>query len=222
MNIKNIISLIGFLFISAGCSHSQDKPVLTSTKLNSMSVEPASQSANSLETVLDNGVSLGSVMSTCAACHSVNGLATNSQWPNLAGQNVDYLILQLTAFRDGHRLNALMPPGMLGDLSDQDLKQLSLYYSSLPSADYKDETEVNVRDLPGAHVRARCVSCHGMSGNAVTSLWPNIAGQNAGYLAKQLRDYKSGRRKHPIMEVIGGELNEQQIIDVADYYSLAK
>jgi cytochrome c553 len=58
-----------------------------------------------------------------------------------------------------------------------------------------------------------------MTGISVTGLWPNIAGQQAGYLKKQLLDYKSGLRVHTSMQVIAGELTEQQIIDVAEYYA---
>ena len=58
-----------------------------------------------------------------------------------------------------------------------------------------------------------------MNGITVTSVWPNIAAQQEGYLKKQLLDYKSGKREHPIMAVITSELTEEQIAAVAKYYS---
>ena len=58
-----------------------------------------------------------------------------------------------------------------------------------------------------------------MNGITVSSIWANLAGQKEGYLKKQLLDYKYGRREHPIMQVIAGELSDQQIADVAKYYS---
>ncbi len=66
----------------------------------------------------------------CAACHGGNGVSSNNMWPNLAGQKEGYLVLQLKAFRDGQRKNALMAP-MAAGLSDKDIDNLAAYFSSL-------------------------------------------------------------------------------------------
>ena len=180
------------------------------------------------EGLLSNGSDVKSRVQTCAVCHGANGVADNSDWPNLAGQKAGYLTEQLKAFRDGTRANQLMAANMLESFSDSDLESIANHYSQLSVQGVNQQLELDngaildVRDLPGAHVRARCVSCHGMSGKTVTDVWPNINGQNAGYIAKQLRDYASGARKHPIMKVISGELTDQQIVDVAEYYSLTR
>ncbi len=152
---------------------------------------------------------------TCAACHGVEGVSTNTLWPNLAAQQPDYLFKEMKAFRDGTRVEPSMPDALLQDVSDQDLADLASYYSSLPGA----VPAIVANTQPGQHVRARCVSCHGMNGITVSSIWANLAGQKEGYLKKQLLDYKYGRREHPIMQVIAGELSDQQIADVAKYYS---
>jgi cytochrome c553 len=152
---------------------------------------------------------------SCAACHGVEGVSTNTLWPNLAGQQPDYLFKEMKAFRDGTRVESSMPAALLQDASDQDLAELASYYSGLPRA----QPAVVENTNPGQHARARCVSCHGMNGITVSSLWANLAGQKEGYLKKQLLDYKAGRREHPIMQVIAGELSDQQIADVAKYYN---
>ena len=66
----------------------------------------------------------------CVACHGTNGISPNPQWPNLAGQKDQYLILSLKAYRDGDRQNALMSPIAQG-LSDEDIENLAAYYASL-------------------------------------------------------------------------------------------
>lgn len=66
----------------------------------------------------------------CVACHGVAGISPNPQWPNLAGQKDQYLIIALKAYRDGDRQNALMSPLAQG-LSDQDIENLAAYYASL-------------------------------------------------------------------------------------------
>lgn len=67
---------------------------------------------------------------TCMACHGVNGVSPNEMWPNLAGQKEAYLVKQITAFRDGTRQDPMMAP-MVQPLSDEDIKNLAAYYSSL-------------------------------------------------------------------------------------------
>lgn len=67
---------------------------------------------------------------TCAACHGGAGISPVGTWPNLAGQKEEYLVAQLTAFRDGTRENAQMAP-MVSGLSDDDIANLAAYYSSL-------------------------------------------------------------------------------------------
>jgi cytochrome c553 len=67
---------------------------------------------------------------TCVACHGVDGISPNPTWPNLAGQKEQYLIIQLTALRDGERRNELMTPIAM-NLSDENIEDLAAYYSSL-------------------------------------------------------------------------------------------
>lgn len=151
----------------------------------------------------------------CTACHGINGISNNTMWPNLAAQQPDYLVKQMKDFRDGVREDITMPAALLSGLSDEQLTDLATYYAGLNPA-----TPAPVEEgEPGKHVRANCVSCHGMTGVTVTSIWPNLAAQKEGYLKKQLMDYKSGVRTHPIMEVIANELTDEQIADVAKYYS---
>ncbi len=67
---------------------------------------------------------------TCAACHGGAGISPVGAFPNLAGQKEEYLIAQITAFRDGDRESAQMQP-MVSALSDEDIANLAAYYASL-------------------------------------------------------------------------------------------
>ena len=155
------------------------------------------------------------LLATCASCHGENGISSNTMWPNLAGQQRDYLIKEMRAFRDGTRSDPSMPASLLEGLSDEQLASIAEDYSVMEQAK-PAPLEAN---SPGKNVRANCVSCHGMTGISVTSIWPNIAAQKEGYLKKQLLDYKSGKRQHPTMAVITNELTDAQLADVAKYYS---
>ena len=70
-----------------------------------------------------------------------------------------------------------------------------------------------------AKVKEVCQACHGMDGNSPTPDYPKIGGQYPDYLAKALRDYKSGARKNAIMAGFAGALSKQDIENVAAYYA---
>ena len=64
-----------------------------------------------------------------------------------------------------------------------------------------------------------CAACHGVDGNSTNPVWPNLAGQHAEYLMKQLRDFKDGKRENPQMSPMAVNLSEQDILDLAAYFS---
>lgn len=79
----------------------------------------------------------------------------------------------------------------------------------------------------GAAKAATCLACHGVNGNSVNPEWPSLAGQNAAYLAAQLRYYHSGRRvgrpgdaNAALMPPMAATLTEQDIDDIAAYYAV--
>jgi cytochrome c553 len=75
----------------------------------------------------------------------------------------------------------------------------------------------------GQETSATCVACHQANGGGMNisggESWPRLAGLNAGYIAKQLHDFKSGERQNATMMPFANMLNDQQIADVAAYYS---
>jgi len=71
----------------------------------------------------------------------------------------------------------------------------------------------------GAGKSAVCTACHGVNGNSVNPEWPNLAGQNAAYIREQLASFKSKTRNNPIMQPIVDALSEQDMADVAAFFS---
>jgi cytochrome c553 len=68
-----------------------------------------------------------------------------------------------------------------------------------------------------------CMACHGADGNGgADPLWPKLAGQDAGYIAKQLHDLKSGKRTDPIMTAMAAGLSDNDMLDLAAYFSTQK
>ena len=69
---------------------------------------------------------------------------------------------------------------------------------------------------------AVCGVCHGPDGNSANPLWPKLAGQHAAYLVKQLKDFKSGTRKDPVMAPMASPLSDQDMENLAAYYASQK
>lgn len=68
---------------------------------------------------------------TCQACHGLDGIAVDPQYPHLAGQYRDYLVRALQEYKSGNRKNPIMM-GFASTLQEQDMLDLAAYYASLP------------------------------------------------------------------------------------------
>ena len=64
-----------------------------------------------------------------------------------------------------------------------------------------------------------CAACHGADGNSAIPVNPSLAGQNYTYLVQALKDYRSGARKNPIMNGQAAGLKDEDIQNLAKYYS---
>lgn len=71
----------------------------------------------------------------------------------------------------------------------------------------------------GESKAAVCAACHGSNGVSVVPNWPNLAGQGANYLTKQLTDIRDGRRTVIEMGPFVADLSDQDIRDIAAYYA---
>ncbi len=67
-----------------------------------------------------------------------------------------------------------------------------------------------------------CAACHGAAGISAVPMYPNLAGQKETYLAKQLKDFKSGTRKDPIMGAMAMGLSDADVANLSAYYANLK
>ena len=67
---------------------------------------------------------------------------------------------------------------------------------------------------------ATCMGCHGLAGNSTIPNFPKLAGQGKAYIVKQLQYFKSGERKNAMMAGVALSLSDQDMEDVAAYYSI--
>jgi cytochrome c553 len=63
------------------------------------------------------------------------------------------------------------------------------------------------------------VACHGPDGNSPNPIWPKLAGQHPEYILKQLGEFKAGVRKNDLMSPMAAPLSEQDMQDLAAYFS---
>ena len=73
-----------------------------------------------------------------------------------------------------------------------------------------------------AKAQSVCQTCHGLDGKAVIPMAANLSGQQKGYIIAQLEAYRSGKRKHEQMAIIAKMLNDEDIENVAEWYSSIK
>lgn len=67
-----------------------------------------------------------------------------------------------------------------------------------------------------------CATCHGEQGVPINKTTPVIWGQDAGYMFYQLRDFKSGSRKNDLMSPIAAQLQQEELLPLAEYFSKQK
>ena len=81
--------------------------------------------------------------------------------------------------------------------------------------------QVAAADIEAGKKKAQevCAACHNMDGISTITEYPKLAGQYPDYLAKALRDYKSGARKNPVMAGMAAGLSQKDIDDVAAYFA---
>lgn len=71
----------------------------------------------------------------------------------------------------------------------------------------------------GKDKSATCAGCHGAEGISATAMYPNIGGQYEDYLLHSLKEYKAGTRQNAIMQGMVAALSEQDLKDLAAYFS---
>ncbi|MGD8483921.1 MAG: cytochrome c [Thioalkalispiraceae bacterium] len=78
-------------------------------------------------------------------------------------------------------------------------------------------------DIEAGKARAAsCAGCHGANGMSSNPAWPNLAGQNAAYLEKQLKMFRDGQRQDPLMSPMAKPLSDADIANLAAYFSSLK
>lgn len=166
----------------------------------------------------------------CMQCHGANGEGQAAAgFPRLAGQNRDYLAKQLADFKAKLRTNPLMQP-IASALSTAQMNDAADYYASLPAWKPGPGTAPSAAQTTrGAQLAHQgnwdkgmpaCFACHGENGAGIAPHFPGIAGQNAAYIASQLKDWQTGTRLNDpqgLMKATADKLSAADISAVSAY-----
>ena len=151
----------------------------------------------------------------CAECHGTDKNNEALQGPNLAGQNSLYLIQQINSFRSGSRSHPVITSNGLA-LNRREIKILASYYANL-----KPETPVTRFSKDDELMYSPCSGCHGTQGEGVAP-FPRLNGLTPVYLQQQLVKFKTGVRKHAVMQAMAINLSDKEIKLLAVYLGRSK
>lgn len=187
----------------------------------------------------------------CAACHGADGNSPAPNFPKLSDLGEKYIAKQLrdiqawdAAPEDKKEKTGRAVPEMVGQLNnmtDQDLQDIAAFFSSKPrqlsgakplqvkvNAGIKvDGIELGTRIYRAGNLETgvpACTGCHSPrgQGNAPAG-YPNLSGQHADYVEKQLRDFRAGERTNDgdskIMRQVAEHMSDAEIIAVSNYIS---
>ncbi len=161
---------------------------------------------------------------TCMACHVADGTRGLPANPILQGQHAEYIVKQLTEFKAGKRVNAVMS-GMAAALTPEDMVNIAAFYNSKPAvpgaARNKDTVALGEKIYRGGIASKQvpaCAGCHSPTGAGMPAQYPRIGGQHADYTELQLTTFRSGARGNSAqMMAIAARMSDKEIKAVSDY-----
>lgn len=166
------------------------------------------------------------VLAGCARCHGRDGAGRpEGGVPWIGGQDRAYLAATLRAYAEGRRASGIMQP-QAAVVPFAQLDRLAEHYAEQPwttavggGGDHEG-AGLAVRGVPERGIPP-CASCHGPPPRH--DRYPRIAGQDAGFIARQLTLFRDGARGGTayghVMPVFAGRLSDRQIAAVAAFYA---
>ena len=154
----------------------------------------------------------------CTKCHGEDGNSKAPGTPSLAGQQPHYLVAAIQEYHQGERKIATMK-SMLRESSKLELENLALYFASQtpaqrPAPPFGDPAA-------GEPLSAMCGGCHGAHGVSADAATPSLAGQDAQYLVKSIKAYRTTRQHWGMQRYVAG-LSDKDMENIAAFYVVQK
>jgi cytochrome c553 len=145
----------------------------------------------------------------CGECHGARGISHDPLVPSLAGQEPNYLVAAITAYRSGERQHE----EMITDRTDEQIEDIAAYYAVQAMQPAAGES-VAVGELA-----AKCDRCHGPIGRNLSMPVPSLDGQNRDYLIKGMKAYRGDDRGSSMMHKMSAGYSDEMIEAIAGYYA---
>ena len=147
----------------------------------------------------------------CGGCHGGQGVSTDSATPSLAGQDEQYLVEAIKAYRSSRKRENMRV--YITGLADKDIANIAAFYAVQSSkAPEKGQTLVQ-------EYTERCNRCHGPGVDNPAAAIPRIQGQDKDYLVMALRAYRDDRRESSTMHKMSLPYGDSIIESIAAYYA---
>ena len=165
------------------------------------------------------------VSSPCAGCHGTNG-ASLGEAPVIAGLSSMYLNATMKNYRSGARYSTIMERIAKG-YDDAQIAAMSDFFSkqAWPATDQKTDATLVAKGQQ-LHMTNGCIGCHGPTGISPLPNAPRMAGQYAGFLDQQMRDYRDSSKPIPpgamIMRGMLSRLSDDDLNALAQFYASQK
>jgi cytochrome c553 len=215
---KYLVAAIG-AYKGGGRKHDMMKTLvsaLSDAEMNNIALFYALQKPAKAKTPAPGNQAAGKAAATaCSGCHGESGVSTGTA-PSLAGQDTQYLISAMHAYKDGSRSDATMK-APAASVDDAVIKDLAAYFAGQAPQAPKVR-----KPMTTSEIAERCNRCHGVDGNSTDPHTPAIAAQRAEYLETVFHAYKKGDRKSKAMSAMLDGLSEDDLAGLAAHYSRQK
>lgn len=151
----------------------------------------------------------------CAKCHGEDGNAKTPGTPTLAGQQPHYLVAAILEYhRDDRKMTSMK--SIMRDSDKLDLESLALYFAA--QTPVQRAAPAHGDPAAGEPRSAMCGGCHGARGVSIDAATPSLAGQDAQYLVKATKSYRTTRQNWGMQRYVAG-LSDKDIDDIVAFYA---
>lgn len=172
---------------------------------------------------------------TCVACHGRDGKKPIQTYPELAGQQVDYLLRQMDEIASGARLSGVDARGyprtqgmkdIMHLVAPEERKAIATWLASLPPAPPRAPAEPVAAERltqgKALYDGKECTACHGPDGKEPLTDMPALAALKRDYIVLQMTEIRDGVRKNGLTETMlpfVEKLTNDEIALIADFLS---
>jgi len=146
----------------------------------------------------------------CGGCHGGAGVSADAATPSLAGQDPQYLLNAIKAYRTSRQHWGMQR--YVAGLGDKEAEHLAAFYAT------QQPLAAETMPGPAGELAAKCNRCHDADDNAAIAM-PRIKGQDKDYLIMALRAYRDDRRESSTMHRMSSVYSNAIIEDIASYYA---